>query len=227
MKFLDLGLVDYLSAWCLQEELRNQVKNGSEEITIFCEHFPVITHGRLASSDNLKASKRVLDNYFIRIIQTNRGGGYTYHGPGMLVIYPVVNIRKRGLDAFSWLRKLEEMVVQFLNLVNCNAKTIIGKTGVWVETFQNQCKKICSIGVHISRGVSIHGMCINIEKKIPYGLELIQPCGLESNNYTFLSELGIKLRLQDCVSKLKKIIEQELSLNENFVDLRERKNSCI
>ncbi len=201
---------NYEETWQIQQLLREDCLKSGNEFLILCEHSPVITYGRLANLENLKVSTNFLKSNSIDIVQTNRGGDFTYHGPGMLVIYPIINIKKRELDCLSWIRKLETLTIKVLDKFDIKAYQIEQKTGVWVLK-NNKPLKIASIGIHISRGVSIHGLCLNVKREPPYGLYLINPCGLDSSLYCFMEDFR-SVSLDEVILAAQQIFKSNLEL---------------
>jgi lipoyl(octanoyl) transferase len=167
------GLVRYLEAWEDQRSLvRQRQQNPTlEDILLLLEHPPVYTLGTGASLDFLKFDPTQTDWEIHRI---ERGGEVTYHCPGQLVGYPILNLRHYQQDLHWYLRQLEEVVIQTLNLYNLKGKRIPGMTGVWVEDY-----KVAAIGIKVSRWISMHGFALNICPDMT-GFQYIVPCGIEN-----------------------------------------------
>ena len=185
---INFGQIDYRAALEVQRKLREQVIRNGGGWFLACEHKPVITYGRLAKKENLLVSETHLKNLKIQLEETNRGGDFTYHGPGMLMGYFIVDLRLLKLDCVSFLRELEEIIILTLANFFVEAFRVQNYTGVWCKE-EGRLKKICSIGIHVSKGVTNHGFCLNVERKPPDGLSMINPCGLPRTDYVFMDEL--------------------------------------
>jgi len=165
MLIRDLGLIGYRQAYALQETLAAEVLAGGEETLLLLEHHPVYTLGSGGDAGNL------LDPA-IEALRVNRGGDVTFHGPGQLVGYPILDLAARGRDLHRYLRFLEGFLVEIAGHFGVGGFTVAGRTGVWTET-----GKIAAIGVGVRRWVSLHGFCLNVAADTaPF--ERINPCGL-------------------------------------------------
>ena len=161
----------------IQEERLDNCLNDGEESVILLEHEPVYTIGRLPD----KSSLRVVDRLPYPVFETNRGGQATYHGPGQLVVYPILDLRARGRDLHSYLRKLEDLLIDLLKEFEIEGGKVQGKTGVWVED-----RKIASIGVGVRKWVTMHGFALNVASDLS-GFRSIIPCGLPGVRMTSIS----------------------------------------
>ena len=177
MKIEWLGRIDYQAGLDIQEERLDNCLNDGEESVILLEHEPVYTIGRLPD----KSSLRVVDRLPYPVFETNRGGQATYHGPGQLVVYPILDLRARGRDLHSYLRKLEDLLIDLLKEFEIKAGKVQGKTGVWVED-----RKIASIGVGVRKWVTMHGFALNVASDLS-GFRSIIPCGLPGVQMTSIS----------------------------------------
>lgn len=174
-KVFDLGLVDFEKAYLTQKEIFEEVKKGIiDSALIFCRHHPVITLGRSAKRENILASKEMLMNEGIRILGTDRGGDVTYHGPGQLVVYPILDLSRTKKDLHLALRNLEEMVIRMLSSFGVRADRKAQATGVWIGD-----KKIASIGIAVKNWITYHGVAINIKDDDLRNFSLIRPCGMD------------------------------------------------
>jgi lipoyl(octanoyl) transferase len=182
---LDLGPVPYREAWDLQRSLAGAVSQGAIPGTvIFLEHPPVVTLGRRAEAEEL----HVPENAEVDVVETDRGGKSTYHGPGQLVCYPILDLRRHGKDVKKYVRDLEEALVRTVAPFGIEATRIEGLTGVWL---QRPPRKIASIGVHISRWITTHGYALNVDLDPAPFTEWITACGLEDAAFTTIArELG-------------------------------------
>jgi lipoyl(octanoyl) transferase len=182
---LDLGSVPYREAWDLQRSLAGAVSQGAiPDTVIFLEHPPVVTLGRRADQQEL----HVPEDAEVDVVETDRGGKSTYHGPGQLVCYPILDLRRHGKDVKKYVRDLEEALIRTVAPLGVEATRIDGLTGVWL---QRPPRKIASIGVHISRWVTTHGYALNVDLDPAPFTEWITACGLEDAAFTTISrELG-------------------------------------
>jgi lipoyl(octanoyl) transferase len=193
-----LGQISYHDALRVQLEERESLKKDQKKFgTVFIlEHTPVITVTKAGQKNLLKISHEV------EVAETNRGGDVTYHGPGQIVCYPVLNLKHFRTDVHWYMRSLEEIIIQFLKTYSVSGFRIQGKTGVWLD----ETKKIGSLGVHFSRWISIHGFSINLKKIPPYGFELINPCGFSPEIITWLEDYTDVDEL-DALDRLEEIFE--------------------
>ncbi len=189
---LDLGLVPYREAWDLQRSLAGAVSQGAiPDTVVFLEHPPVVTLGRRTDHDEL----HVPEGAAVEVVETDRGGKSTYHGPGQLVCYPILDLKRHGKDVKKYVRDLEEALIQTLAPLGIAATRLAGLTGVWLE---RPPRKIASIGIHISRWVTTHGYALNVDLDLAPFTEWITACGLEDASFTTISrELGRPLPVAD------------------------------
>jgi len=189
---LDLGLVPYLEAWDLQRSLAGAVSQGAiPDTVIFLEHPPVVTLGRRTNEEEL----HVPEAAEVDVVETNRGGKSTYHGPGQLVCYPILDLKRHGKDVKKYVRDLEETLIRTLAPLEIDATCVEGLTGVWLE---RPPRKIASIGVHISRWVTTHGYALNVDLDPAPFTEWITACGLEDAAFTTVArELGRPATVED------------------------------
>jgi lipoyl(octanoyl) transferase len=186
LQILDLGRCKYLYAWKLQRDLQSRLMTGQGPDTLLvCEHDPVITMGRSAKAANLLVSLQQLQEQGVEYYEVERGGDVTYHGPGQLVLYPVLNLNHKRRDVHWYMRSLEAVVIETLAFFGISAARYSGRTGVWI-TLQPAPRKICSIGVRISRWCTMHGLALNIED-CGAGFALINPCGYTDIEITSLA----------------------------------------
>jgi lipoyl(octanoyl) transferase len=188
-----LGRIDYQAGLRIQEERLDNCLNDGEESVILLEHEPVYTIGRLLD----KSSLRVVEQLPYPVFETNRGGQATYHGPGQLIAYPILDLRGRGRDLHSYLRKLEDLLIDLLKEFEVRGTKVEGKTGVWVED-----RKIASIGVGVRKWVTMHGFALNVASDLS-GFQSIIPCGLQGVRMTSISaESGNEVPLEMVREKL-------------------------
>ncbi len=180
---LSLGLVEYCRAWNWQQELVSQVRNGSRPNTLLLlEHPPVYTRGRLARPEHLLVTDAELRARKISVVDTDRGGQITYHGPGQLVAYPIVNLREWG-GPLKYVRTLEQVIIDVLADFGIAAGSEPGLTGVWAGP-----AKIAAIGVKISRGIAHHGLALNINPDLSRYAAIV-PCGIADRPVTSMFRL--------------------------------------
>ena len=180
INFFYLGKQSYIDAWKLQKQLHESVKNNDiPSLVLYLEHNHVYTLGKNANSDF------ILNNYpkDVQVIQTDRGGQVTYHGPGQLIGYPIINLNNYKKSISWYMRALEQIIISTLKQYDISSSRKDGMTGVWVQD-----DKICAMGVRLSRWVSMHGFALNIEPDMKYYDGMI-PCGIQEFGITSLYEL--------------------------------------
>jgi lipoyl(octanoyl) transferase len=182
---LNLGVVPYDDALELQRSIAADVTSGARPDTIlFLEHPPTITLGRRADESEL----HVPDDADVAIVHTDRGGKSTYHAPGQLICYPILDLTRHGQDVQKYCRDLEEALIRTMQPLGVDATRIEGLTGIWLE---RPPRKIASIGIHISKWVTTHGYALNVDLDPAPFTEWITACGLEDASFTTLAcELG-------------------------------------
>tara|TARA_B100000945_G_scaffold308523_1_gene298331 strand:+ start:907 stop:1512 length:606 start_codon:yes stop_codon:yes gene_type:complete len=187
----DLKRKNYLDTLRIQESLRNRVlKNRSDNYLILVEHDHVYTLGKNANSNNIL-------NNSCEIIQTQRGGDVTYHGPGQLVAYPIINLKQRKIGVKNYISMIEKLISNILIDYGLEPQIPIKDTGVWIED-----QKIASIGIHVTRGVTLHGLAINVNTDLSYFDNIIS-CGIKGVKMTSMDkELGKKIRMNDIKKSL-------------------------
>ena len=192
----------YREAWERQECAHEAVLAGGEERLLLVEHPAVITFGRRAeaAAKNLVASAEQLREMGVEVVESDRGGDITFHGPGQLVIYPIVRLNEHGLSVGGYVRKLQEVVIKALADLGVAANKDEA-IGVWVDG-----EKICALGVRIKRGVSLHGVALNVSTDLRY-FDLIVPCGLAGKGVTSLEKV---LGKAPGMEKVKKIVVKRM-----------------
>jgi lipoyl(octanoyl) transferase len=210
--FKDLGLIDYQDAWDYQESLFQETitqkghpdKPQTSNFLLFCEHPHVYTLGKSGSENNLLINNQALAEKGVSFFRTNRGGDITYHGPGQIVGYPILDLEnfKLGIRKYIWL--LEESIIALLRDFGISASRLDGASGVWLDADQpGKVRKICAIGVRSSRYVTMHGFAFNINTKLEY-YNYINPCGFTERGVTSLEkELGSKQDIEKVKIQLK------------------------
>jgi lipoate-protein ligase B len=188
-----LGVIAYEEALRLQNHLVQARGVGEvEDILLLLQHPPVMTLGRSGKTENLLASESVLQEKKIQVIFTDRGGDVTYHGPGQLVAYPILHLRPLGLSVPDYVWSLEEVVIRVLARLRISAGRVEKLRGVWVGQ-----EKIASLGVHLSRWISKHGLALNVNTDLgPF--RLINPCGITDRRVTSMAQiLGRSLPMEE------------------------------
>jgi lipoate-protein ligase B len=193
---IDLGLIDYKDAWNLQHDLwSRRVKGEVADLLLFLEHPHVITLGRRGNRSHLIASPEALEEMAIPIYHVERGGDVTYHGPGQLVVYPILDLKEYGYRLIRYIDQLEEVILRTLKDFGMEGKRDPLNRGVWVKG-----EKIASVGVTIKRWVSFHGLALNYETDLKY-FDLIHPCGLEGKKMTSMKKILGKKISRESLSK--------------------------
>ncbi len=230
-KVINLGMIDYKKAWDFQEDLfaksvriklENRGKDDSEQTVtpnylIFCQHPHVYTLGKSGSEDNLLVKKDDLGSIEASYYKINRGGDITYHGPGQIVCYPILDLDNFFTDIHKYLRMLEEAVINTCDYYEISARRIKGLTGVWIDSETNIPRKICAMGVKSSRWVTMHGLALNVNTDLNYFGNII-PCGIDDKEVTSMEqETGRRLNIEEVQNQLQKqlacLFEMELIIS--------------
>lgn len=194
----DLQQLNYKDTLKIQQDLREQIAmNKSDDSLIIVEHDHVYTLGKNANPNNILNSN-------CKVVQTDRGGDVTYHGPGQLVIYPIFNLKKKNIGVKSYVQKIEKIIQLSLDDFNIDSHVPFKETGVWTNN-----KKIASIGIHVSRGVTMHGLAINVTTDLSYFDHIIS-CGIQGVEMTSIEkELGKKIPMNDIKTAVIKYFNQQ------------------
>lgn len=185
---VELGLIGYADAYALQKRIVAARKAGAiEDVLLLCEHPHVITQGRNGKREHLLVSDHLLKQRNVEFYETSRGGDITYHGPGQIVGYPILNLGAIRRDVVWYVRSLEEVMIRATRERGIEALRIAGKTGIWVGPAGVE-EKLGAIGVHISRWVTSHGFAYNVSTDLRY-FDLIVPCGIADRKATSLEKL--------------------------------------
>jgi lipoyl(octanoyl) transferase len=189
---MELGPVDYQEAWDLQRSLAAAVSQGAiPDTVLFLEHPPTVTLGRRTEAGEV----HIPDGTKVAVVETDRGGRSTFHGPGQLVCYPIFDLNRHGKDVKRFCCDLEEAIIRTTAAFGIESTRIAGLTGVWLESPP---RKIASIGVHISRWVTTHGYALNVDLDPAPFTEWITACGLEDASFTSLArEAGRPLTVDE------------------------------
>lgn len=219
-EFQDWGEVEYKLAWSKQELLFNGIieekKKDSDAITsnylVFCEHPHVYTLGKSGKEQNLLLDYIQLNAKNATFFETNRGGDITYHGPGQIVGYPIINLENFNLSLKGYIHELEECIIELIKGYGIESDHMDGATGVWLDIGKPTCRKITAIGVKSGRYVTMHGFALNVNTNLEY-FNYINPCGFIDKGVTSMEkELGKKLDFEKVKSELKAIIYKRFNM---------------
>lgn len=221
IQFRDLGVIGYKEAWDLQEELLREnigIKSAARATgnmdpmqlptvnhLLFCEHEHVYTLGKSGDISNVLISEEERATKGISFFHTNRGGDITYHGPGQIVGYPILDLEKCYTDIGRYLRNLEEVIIEVMAVYGIRGERSPGETGVWIDSDKpGRERKICAMGVRCSRWVTMHGFAFNVNTDLGY-FDHIIPCGIVNKQVTSLAkELGYPLPIEEVKEEVRK-----------------------
>ena len=227
VQYIDLGLIDYKKAWDYQENIfseflkiksknRDLPENEQIEISnklIFCEHPHVYTLGKSGQQNNLLISDELLKKIEATYYKINRGGDITYHGPGQIVGYPIIDLEKFNLQVKQYIANLEQSIILALAEFGIQGGRLPGATGVWLDSDNAKARKICAIGVKASRFITMHGFAFNINTNLEY-FNYINPCGFVDKGVTSMEkELGKKVDYVAVKDVLKLKIAEVFGMN--------------
>jgi len=201
-----LRTVSYPHALELQQRLMKTKAEGIiiPDFLLLLQHPPLFTIGRFRGEDDIIVPRETLEREGIAVFDSNRGGGVTYHGPGQLVGYPIINLKENGLDIREYIHRLEQVIIELMLKLGIDARRREGYPGVWAGQ-----KKVCSIGIHVSHHITMHGFALNVSTNLRH-FELINPCGIKGKVMTSVSQLlgrpveveGVIEPLLDCFSSV-------------------------
>jgi lipoate-protein ligase B len=207
---LDLGLIDYLEAWELQQKLVNDrvEKTIGNDMMLFLEHPAVFTLGRRGGRENLLVSESFLKDHGIPVVQVERGGFITYHGPGQIVVYPIISLHARRIGVKEFVAAMEEAMIQTAARWKVPAERNSLNSGVWVGS-----RKMGSIGIALRKGISFHGLALNVNLDLtPFSW--VQPCGLQGVGMTSMKqELDQNLPMDEVLVVLKDQLKAALGIS--------------
>lgn len=185
-----MGLTPYSDALAIQQEVHHRILDGEEDTLLFCEHPHVYTFGKSANKNNLLISPDFLQHINAEVHKIDRGGDITYHGPGQLVGYPIMYLRKHAMGVKKYVDTLELSIIKALASFNIEAYQLDGLTGIWVGKKTETKRKIGAIGIRVRNGVSMHGFALNVTTDLSY-FEHIVPCGINNKAVTSIyQEIG-------------------------------------
>ena len=204
-----LGIVPYELSLKLQQGLMQARAEGKiGDVLLLLQHPPVFTIGRFRGEEDIIVPPEALAQEGIAVFHTNRGGGSTYHGPGQLVGYPIINLKENGLGVREYIWKLEAVIIKLLLVLGIQGHRLAEYPGVWVGE-----KKVCSIGIHVSHYITTHGFALNVTNDLRY-FEYIRPCGLASGVITSVSELlGHRVGVETVIEKLLRSFSETFGLS--------------
>lgn len=222
--FHDLNLIDYKECWDKQEKMLEEISRvkmsnrdrspetivATQSHLIFCEHPHVFTLGKTGDESNLLANEEQLKKLHASFYKINRGGDITYHGPGQLVGYPILDLDNFFTDIHRYLRTLEEVIIRTIAEFGLKGERYEGYTGVWLDVaLPAKARKICAMGVRTSRWVTMHGWALNVNPDLSYFNQIV-PCGITDKAVTSMEkELGKKVDMEEVKRVLKKKFEEE------------------
>ena len=222
--FQDLGLIDYKEAWDYQEQLfqatidlkKQNKKEGLDASTtsylLFCEHSHVYTLGKSGDEKNLLVNEAYLKSRGVSFYKINRGGDITYHGPGQIVGYPILDLECFFTDIHKYLRFLEDVIIKTMADYGMEGQRSEGETGVWLDVGTPRARKICAFGVRCSRWVTMHGWAFNVNCDLDYFGNIV-PCGISDKTVTSMQkELGKTLDIKEVKQKIKRYFEETFTV---------------
>lgn len=221
VQFEDLKLVEYKKAWDYQETLMQAIQAKKKDgllsfphHLLFCEHPHVYTLGKSGTVNNLLINDDFLKKINASYFKSNRGGDITYHGPGQLVGYPIFDLAQFDFQVKTYIYKLEQAIINCIAQFGIEGTRLDGATGVWLDVDkQGQTRKICAMGVRVSRWVTMHGFALNINTDLNY-FSHINPCGFVDKGVTSMQkELGHELNFEEVNSLLQKEIAKEFEID--------------
>jgi lipoate-protein ligase B len=207
-----LGLIEYQKAWDLQKELvGKRSKREINDTLLLVEHSHIFTIGRSGSRNNILVSDKRLQEKNVSVCEVDRGGDITYHGPGQIVGYPILDLNEHGRDVHLMLRNLEEVIIRFLSDYGVEAGRIPEYTGVWVGQ-----EKIAAIGIGVRRWITFHGFCLNVNPDLNY-FSLITPCGIKGKGVTSLRQLKVESEKLKVKTTFGKVLPGLKELQQNLI----------
>lgn len=224
LKCIFLGRAGYREVLQMQHNIfdnlvvlkRNHIETTGRELILIVEHNDVLTLGKHGKDTNLLVSEESLRAQGMECIRTERGGDITYHGPGQLVVYPVIDLERYGLGVKAYVNLLEEAVIRYLGTHGIHGKRIEGASGVWIESVDKVDRKICAVGIKCSRFVSMHGFALNVTTDLS-AFNRINPCGFTDRGVTSIQkETGKSLSLESVAKSIATILGELLDVQVVF-----------
>lgn len=229
IKAKDLGVMKYEDAWKIQQSIfdslvkkkRHNRRHPEEKEQIqseflFVEHPHVYTLGKRGDINNLLLKSEELNNKGISLVNVNRGGDITYHGPGQIVCYPILDLEKFNPDIHLYVRMLEDVIIRTLLEYGIKSERNTGETGVWIDSEKPTARKICAIGVRTSQWITMHGLALNVNTDLSF-FDGIVPCGILGKSVTSMqAELNKELDMGEVKEKIKKNFQEVFSAKIRF-----------
>jgi lipoyl(octanoyl) transferase len=221
LKYEDLGLIPYRQVWDYQEKLFGGLMKkklaGEKSFPghlLFCEHPPVYTLGKSGKKENLLLNEQMLERQGIEFYHINRGGDITFHGPGQIVGYPILDLEQVSIGIREYIEGLEEAVILVLSRFGIKSGRLSGATGVWLDPeIPAKARKICAIGVKASRHITMHGFAFNVNTDLSF-YRYINPCGFIDKGVTSLEkEMGAMQNMEEVKELLKNCLESTLGIS--------------
>ena len=213
-RLIDLGVASYMPVWKQQEELHQEViaaKLRGEDTgnyLLFVEHHHVYTLGKSGSEANMLINAIQLQAAHAEFVKVNRGGDITYHGPGQLVVYPIVDMANFGVGVKDYVDRLEEVVIRTVGEYGIKGERLEGATGVWIDAHTPKARKICAIGIKCSRYVTMHGFALNVNTNLDY-FNYINPCGFVDKGVTSIAkEVGHEVSMIEVKMVVRQYFEE-------------------
>ena len=225
-EFSDLGIRDYRKVWEMQQQVLEEVKQrkmqgkSGSRLSLFVEHPPVYTLGKSGKEANMLMDALQLRARCAEFIKVDRGGDITFHGPGQLVVYPVVDLESFGMGVKEYVWALEEVVIGTLGKYGLSGSRVDGATGVWLGTGTLDERKICAIGVKCSRYVTMHGFALNVNTDLSY-FDAIHPCGFVDKGVTSLQkELKRAVDMEEVKAEVLRQFQtvMDMKINTNTIE---------
>jgi lipoyl(octanoyl) transferase len=205
----DLGVISYGEAYDYQNRLLEaavETKRKAEPVqntVLFCEHPHVYTIGKSGDENNLLVNDAFLSSIGASYCRTDRGGDITYHGPGQIVVYPIIDLDAWKIGTKDYIYRLEYLIIELIEMYGIKGEISNGNIGVWLDTGTAKERKICSIGVKVSRGITMHGLALNVRTDLSY-FNHIHPCGFTDKTVTsILKETGKELELEEIKERMR------------------------
>ncbi len=217
--FQDIGLINYVDGWEYQEQLHRNLTSLSANhqsfagFLLFCEHPHVYTLGNSGNPNHLLINQEFLNSIQATYVKTNRGGDITYHGPGQIVGYLIFNLRLLHLGIKQYIHLIEESIIRTLKEFHLNGERLEGATGVWLDASnKSKARKICAIGVRVSKGITMHGFAFNVNTQLQY-FQYIIPCGIQDKGVTSLQR---ELQANIDIENVKQILKNQILTTFNL-----------
>lgn len=218
VEFVDFGQRGYRETWNYQEQLLDTLihaKLQGQTVTgqlIFVEHLPVYTIGKSGNAANMLLNPMQLAEKHVECIKVDRGGDITYHGPGQLVAYPIIDLDQLEIGVKEYVHRLEEIVIRTVADYGISGERLEGATGVWLESHTSRARKICAIGVKCSRSITMHGLALNVNTDLTY-FSNINPCGFVDKGVTSIErEVGHPVDFDEVKVRMRCYFEEVMGI---------------